>query len=89
MKLLLAIVFIAYGNYKVYSQTIKNDNCVPLKVQDFQKSINSKMVDLYFLKNGRISMAITNYGARIVSLCAPDKNGKMADVVIGFKSIDD
>ena len=34
-------------------------------------------------------MAITNYGARIVSLCVPDKNGEIADVVIGFKSIDE
>ena len=33
-------------------------------------------------------MAVTNYGARIVSLLAPDKNGKMGDVVLGFSSID-
>ncbi len=89
MRVLFVLFFITYGSYKVCGQTIKNDNGLKLKVEDFQKSINGKMVGLYFLKNRSISMAITNYGGRIVSLTVPDKNGKMADVVIGFKSIDD
>ncbi len=62
---------------------------MPLKAANFQKKINGKKIDLYFLNNGVISAAITNYGGRIVSLLAPAKNGDMADVVIGFKSIDD
>jgi len=44
---------------------------------------------MYFLKNGDVHMAITNYGARIVGLSFPDKNGNYSDVVLGFKSIDD
>jgi aldose 1-epimerase len=46
-------------------------------------------VGLFLLKNGNLTAAITNYGGRVVSICAPDKNGKKADVVLGFKSIDD
>lgn len=34
-------------------------------------------------KNG-MEACITNYGARVVSLCVPDKNGKPTDVVLGF-----
>jgi aldose 1-epimerase len=34
-------------------------------------------------------MAITNYGARVVSLNVPDNKGDIADIVIGFKRIDD
>jgi aldose 1-epimerase len=64
-------------------------SCFSLKAADFQKTINGKQVGLYFLKNGQLEVAITNYGGRIVSLCAPSKNGEMADVVLGFKSIDD
>lgn len=60
-----------------------------LKSQDFQKTINGKPVDLYFLKNETMQVAITNYGGRIVSILTPDKNGKLGDIVIGFKSIDD
>jgi len=33
-------------------------------------------------------MAVTNYGGRIVSLLAPDKNGGLDDVILGFSSID-
>ena len=29
----------------------------------------------------------TNYGARVVSLMVPDRNGKMEDVVCGFSDI--
>lgn len=34
-------------------------------------------------KNG-MEACITNYGARVLSLCVPDKNGKPTDVVLGF-----
>ena len=34
-------------------------------------------------KNG-MEACIANYGARVVSLCVPDKNGKPTDVVLGF-----
>lgn len=66
----------------------KPENCFTLKVEDFQKTIDGKQTNLYFLKNGNIQAAITNYGGRIVGLCTPDKTGKMGDIVLGFSSID-
>ncbi len=86
---LLVILFLVNGIHIVNGQNSKNDARMLLKAEDFQKNINGKNVNLYFLKNGNMNMAITNYGARIVSLCVPDKYGQMADVVVGFKSIDD
>ena len=75
---------------KAISQSnLKNGECVPLDPENFNKVINGKQVGLYLLKNGNLTAAITNYGSRIVSLCAPDKNGQKGDVVLGFKSIDD
>ena len=65
------------------------NDCANLKVENFNKIINGKQVSLYFLKRGNISVAITNYGGRIVSVCVPDKFGNKADVVLGFNSIDD
>ena len=88
-NLVLIIIFLFVGYYKVCSQHATNENYLLLKVENFQKKLNDKNVSLYFLKNGNISMAITNYGARIVSLYVPDKNGEIADIVIGFKSIDE
>ena len=47
-------------------------------------------VHLYTLTNSNgMQVAITNYGARIVSILAPDRNGKMADVVLGFDNLPD
>jgi aldose 1-epimerase len=88
-NLLLIILFLVNGIHIVNGQNFKNDTGMLLKAENFQKNINGKNVNLYFLKNGNINMAITNYGARIVSLCVPDKYSNMADVVLGFKTIDD
>lgn len=63
--------------------------CCNLKAEDFHQTVDGKETNLYILKNGEISMAVTNYGGRIVSLCAPGRNGELADVVLGFKSIDE
>ena len=54
-----------------------------LRASDFDTVIDGKQVQLYWLKNSDLHMAMTNYGGRIVGLWTPDKNGKMTDVVIG------
>ena len=57
----------------------------------FEKMIdNNQPVKLYTLKNKNgMEVCITNFGARIVSIMVPDKNGKMTDVVLGFDNIED
>ena len=85
--LILITLFICL---KAFSQSnLNNSECATLNPENFNKVIDGKQVGLFFLKNGNLTAAITNYGGRIVSLCAPDKNGQKADVVLGFKSIDD
>ena len=50
----------------------------------------NKSTQLYTLKNGNgMEVCITNFGARIVSIMVPDKNGDMTDVVLGFDNIED
>ena len=47
-------------------------------------------VKLFTLTNSKgMSLAISEYGACIVAIVTPDKNGKMADVVLGFDSAAD
>ena len=85
--LILITIFICL---KAFSQSnLNNSECAILNPENFNKVIDGKQVGLFFLKNGNLTAAITNYGGRIVSLCAPDKNGQKDDVVLGFKSIDD
>ena len=56
---------------------------------DFEKEVNGKKTTLFTLKNeGGIIVTLTNYGAKIVSVFAPDKNGALEDVTLGYKSID-
>ncbi|XP_021762265.1 aldose 1-epimerase-like [Chenopodium quinoa] len=43
-------------------------------------------IGVYELKKGNISIKVTNYGATIMSVILPDKNGKLADVVLGYDS---
>jgi len=60
-----------------------------LKKESFGKLADGTPVDSYTLtnKNG-VEVKITNYGATITSIKAPDKNGKFEDVVLGYDSID-
>ena len=61
-----------------------------VKKASFQKSVDGKQTDLFTLKNDSgMVVKITNFGARIVSILVPDKNGKYADVAIGYSSIDE
>ena len=69
--------------------TSGSDNISGLKKENFKKSINGKETDLYILnnKNG-MEIAVTNYGAAVLSIMAPDKNGKFASVTLGHDTID-
>ncbi|CAM8909830.1 unnamed protein product [Rhodiola kirilowii] len=44
---------------------------------------------IYELKKGNFSIKFTNWGATIVSLIVPDKNGKLADIVLGYDTINE
>ncbi|CAI0409323.1 unnamed protein product [Linum tenue] len=44
--------------------------------------------ELFELSNGSMKVKITNLGCTITSLEVPDKNGNLADVVLGFDSIE-
>ncbi len=61
-----------------------------LDSERFEMLLDGKQTQLTVLKNAHgCEVALLNYGARIVSLLVPDKNGKMVDVVTGHESIAD
>ena len=54
----------------------------------FETEVDGRPVALYTLANGTgFTVQITNYGARVVSILAPDRNGAYADVAVGCESI--
>lgn len=70
---------------------MKKDNTLSgLRMKDFEKFVDGKKTALCILRNRQgCELAITNYGAKIVSLMVPDRNGKMVDVVTGHQTMDD
>lgn len=63
--------------------------CLP-NTKDFEHTINGKNTHLLVLQNTRgMYLALTDYGARIVSILVPDKDGNLVDVALGFDSIQD
>src|SRR5271170_1361887 len=51
-------------------------------------TVDGKAIDLYTLQDGKITVKILTYGGIVMSLEAPDRNGKQADIVQGFDSLD-
>ena len=59
-----------------------------LDPEQFVDTINGKPTALYTLTNENgMEVCITNLGARIVSIMAPDKDGNLQDVVLGFDNV--
>ena len=46
------------------------------------------VIEIFTLHEGNLTARIMTYGARVVSLDVPDRNGKIADVVLGYGSLD-
>lgn len=50
--------------------------------------LNGRPVHLYTLANAAgLRMAVTDYGARVVSLSVPDRQGRLEDVVLGYETL--
>ncbi|KAF8390231.1 hypothetical protein HHK36_024756 [Tetracentron sinense] len=52
-------------------------------------SLAKKELGIYELKKGNFCVKLTNWGATVVSIVLPDKKGKLADVVLGYDSIEE
>jgi aldose 1-epimerase len=86
-KLFLTLIATGTILFACTQKPVEPKTCGNLKAEDFKTTVNGKETNLYVLQNGDITMAITNYGGRIVSLFAPGKNAASGDVVLGFNSI--
>jgi aldose 1-epimerase len=56
--------------------------------QPFGHTAEGTPVELYSLADGKLEIGIITYGGIIVSLRAPDRNGKLDDVVLGCDSVE-
>jgi aldose 1-epimerase len=59
-----------------------------LSADNFDTVVNNRRIELFTIQNsGGIAVQLTNYGASIVSVITPDKDGKYADITLGYNNI--
>ncbi|WP_096085733.1 aldose epimerase family protein [Agaribacterium haliotis] len=52
--------------------------------------VDGKEVRLYSLQNRNgVKLVLSNYGASIIELWAPDRHGKLADIALGYPTLED
>jgi aldose 1-epimerase len=60
----------------------------PFKTESFGQA-DGRQVELYTLTNRRgVEARITNYGATVVSLKVPDRDGRLEDVLLGYDTLE-
>ncbi len=86
MKNTLLLLLIAITMFSC-TENIKTPTLLNEKA--FSTQFEGKKISLYTLesKNGLI-IQVTNFGSRVVSIWAQDKNGKYDDVAVGYENID-
>ncbi len=57
--------------------------------QTFGKMPDGTEINLYTLRDGQIEVRIMTYGAIVQSIKVPDRNGKAADITLGFDTLDE
>ncbi len=61
---------------------------LPYEKDAFEGVIDGKTTRMYTMENAHgMLVTLTNYGAKIVSVYTPDKDGDFADVILGFSSL--
>lgn len=87
----MAVVLMLAGTWACGPTQKESAETVPsvltVEPADFKGEIDGDSVNLYTLTNGGVVAAITNYGARVVSLQVPAPDGQSVDVVLGFKDL--
>jgi aldose 1-epimerase len=62
---------------------------MPITSAPFGRTAAGEPVELYTLRNaGGLEARVITYGGTLVGLLAPDRDGRLADVLLGFDSLD-
>ncbi len=79
MRFARAILFLMTTSLAAHGAVIKTP---------FGKLPDGTAVDLYTLKSPSVEVGLITYGARIVSIKTADKTGKVADVALGYSTLE-
>jgi len=68
---------------------VKETRLMSAQKESFGQTPDGRGIDLYTLTNTNgLRAKITNYGAILVSLEVPDRDGNLADITLGFDALD-
>src|SRR5882724_10375286 len=83
----IAILLLGVAMIWAHPQTAKAGSPGSMKKKSFGKLADGKEATLYILtnKNG-VEVSITDFGATVVSIKTPDRNGNLGDIVAGYES---
>ncbi len=87
MKKIIFLILLALSCFSAYALSGGKEKAM------IEKNVYGKLQDgteiyVYTLKNDKGAEAkIINYGATVVSLTAPDRNGKYSDIVLGWENL--
>lgn len=85
---ILVILFVLSCKNNVKTNDRETKFSTSIVKTSFGKLSNGQDAELYTLTNNNgMKVSITNYGGIIVSVWVPDKNGIMADVVLGYDNV--
>jgi aldose 1-epimerase len=87
MRVFKALRAIAIGGLLALL-TLSMEAATTVTSQPFGKLPDGTPVDIFTLRDGAFEARIMTYGGVVVSLKTPDRNGKSADVVLGFDDVD-
>jgi len=88
-KIMLPLVIVLSMISCMQESKVENSTTEPMKItKEKFGMLDSTEVYLYTLENNNgMQVKITNYGGIVTSILAPDKDGKLADVVLGFDDL--
>ena len=90
-SVLLGLMVMAVGgvNAVIANAAAPAADYVDVKPAGYHQMIDGKQVNLYTLKNKNGMVAkFTNYGGKLVEFLAPDRNGKLGDIALGYETLD-
>ena len=58
-----------------------------VKKEHFGRMADGREISLYTIDNGTVSASFTDLGAVWVSMMVPDRNGELADVLLGYDDV--
>ena len=88
MKKLMVIGYAALAMAGCEEMGNSVSDLVPPQAKPFGVTAKGEKVSLYTIEGvGGLKLEVTDFGGRVVRCWAPDKNGKLADVTLGWNTV--